>query len=109
MSHTEKNKGGQKSWATAEQRDWLTSKLPDYATSKGSSTQGEFWPILFEEWFERWPVGQEGLGDGLTADVEEQSKKCKAVSSGARTTHLLYSHKTRMIAIERLVQKPKPC
>ena len=92
---TEKNKGGQKAWATDEQKEWLTSKLSLYIASRSSLTPpADFWAGLFEDWFSRWPIGAAdgndtplgvGLAEGneaaLGIAVEEQVRRRKAVSS----------------------------
>jgi hypothetical protein len=91
MSTAEKNKGGQKLWATSEQKDWLTSRLPAFLASRNSSAAADFWPTLFEDWFEKWPVAQvdgEGALDG-SSEVqtirEDLIRKKKAVSDVHRT------------------------
>jgi len=79
MSKVEKNKGGQKSWATNEQKEWLTSKLPSFMASRSSTSPSDFWAGIFEGWFEKWPIGAE---DGeVETSSEERLKRKKAVSN----------------------------
>ena len=78
MSNTTKNKGGQKSWATDQQKEWLVSKLPSFVASRSNTSPGEFWPGLFEEWFQEWPL--EDSEDGAGLEMEVRLKRKKAVS-----------------------------
>jgi hypothetical protein len=78
MSKDEKKKGGQKSWATNEQREWLTATLPAYIASRASESPSDFWAGVFEEWFEKWPLGLPEAGD--ESSTEDQLKRKKAVS-----------------------------
>ena len=64
----EKNRGGLKGWTNEEQKRWLTEKLPAYRTLRGSSHPGEFWPPVYEEWFEEWPMT---VDEGETGDKAE--------------------------------------
>jgi hypothetical protein len=76
------NKGGQPGWATDEQEEWLRGHLPNYAASqgKGQKALADFWPPLWEGWFEKWPsmmsadAGSASMpaGDGMASGDESQ-------------------------------------
>jgi lambda repressor-like predicted transcriptional regulator len=78
-SNGEKSKGGLKSWATAEQKTWLALRLQSYVASKLSTKPSEFWPSVFEDWNEKWPLGESADDEGKSR--EEQAKHRKVVSA----------------------------
>jgi hypothetical protein len=76
------NRGGLKAWTNEEQKRWLTEKLPAYRTSRASSHPGEFWPPVYEEWFEEWPMTVNEGETGNKAEILAQlMAKRKEVSS----------------------------
>jgi hypothetical protein len=77
MSHAIKNKGGQKAWTTDEQKAWLTTKIPDFQSARGSSKQSEFWALLFENWFTKWPLVEQGPGEGSASLSDEDMDPLK--------------------------------
>jgi hypothetical protein len=77
-------KGGRPSWATAEQEQFLLQKLQVYVSIQREGAKGlaEFWPPLWEDWFERWPepnLTPEMISEGET--VQKQFKAKKNVST----------------------------
>jgi hypothetical protein len=59
------NKGGRPGWATPEQEEWLKSHLPNYMGSQGKGPKAlvEFWPPLWEGWFDKWPEAPASTAD----------------------------------------------
>ena len=53
----DKKKGGCRGWATSDQEQWLREQVPLYVAAQGVGVKGlaEFWPTIFESWFEKWP------------------------------------------------------
>ena len=90
MSQAGKNRGGQKAWTTNDQREWLTSKLADFQNARNNAKQGDFWTALFEEWFEKWPLGQPGDGLAQLADDMDAGIKRK-VSQVSQTIQFSHS------------------
>ena len=79
------NRGGLKAWTNEEQKRWLTEKLPAYRTSRASRNPGEFWPPVYEEWFEEWPMTVDEGETGNRAEILQQlMTKRKEVSSKCR-------------------------
>ena len=84
MATTEKNKGGQKAWTTEEQKVWLASLIPDYLASRSSNAPREFWPGLFEDWLQMWPLGEADAKEKEAGDTDQvRLKKLKTVSQCA--------------------------
>ena len=108
MSTTAKNKGGQKPWTTEEQKAWLTALIPDYLASRGSSAPGDFWPGLFEDWFQTWPLGEANAMEkeaGVTDQFRlKERKKVSKSSSENRAKLTKYCSKSKIgsrITLER--------
>ena len=47
---------GRRGWATDEQAEYLESCKASYLTVQSTKKTSEFWPPVWEEWFERWPL-----------------------------------------------------
>jgi hypothetical protein len=72
-----KNKGGRKPWTTPEQLEWLEKELSAYLTLRTNKERLRvFWIILYDGWFEHWPVGPG------TLNVQDQELVCVVVQSG---------------------------
>lgn len=65
QKRSEKGKGGRRGWATSEQEAWLKDRISRYADAQGQTGKankgriralGDFWPPLWEGWFEKWPL-----------------------------------------------------
>ena len=73
-----KNKGGRPAWATEEQLEWLATKLPDFVASRTTNAPGDFWPTLYTDWFENWPLNnltESEIENGVTQKVSMAHKK----------------------------------
>lgn len=52
------NKGGRPVGSIQEQEEWLMERLPLFieARQKGQKKLADFWPSIWEGWFEKWPM-----------------------------------------------------
>jgi hypothetical protein len=86
----EPKKKGRHGWTTDEQVAFLTPLIPSYLENKVAKTLPDFWPPVFEKWFEQWPIevsnttandslDQNKDSDSETSDEEKgtNSKKTK--------------------------------
>jgi hypothetical protein len=46
-------------WANDEQQVLLNGRLSTYLDAQSVKGYGEFWPRLFQDWFDRWPERRE--------------------------------------------------
>jgi hypothetical protein len=74
------NKGGRPGSYTLEQHAWLKERLPLYmkTQAKGLRMLFEFWPSLFEAWFDLWPVddmASESVSEGEGTSAKQKKKK----------------------------------
>jgi hypothetical protein len=75
-ARTNQGKGGRRSWADSDQEAWLKERLPDYVASQGKGPKAlvEFWPPLWEGWFERWPeVTTPALVEPASAEGQDKT------------------------------------
>jgi hypothetical protein len=86
MASAAQNKAGLRAWTTPEQKAWFTSKLPSYIASRSSDSKTDFWPPIFEEWFEKWPVVPPATETAQDAGAE-------APKSGARVAEEVHEKK----------------
>lgn len=82
-------KKGRRGWTTDEQEEFLKSQIPAYLSSKASKVHSDFWPPLWEEYFERWPPEPpceskdepedegDGNGDVNIAEKGQDDDKCQ--------------------------------
>src|SRR5580704_3184859 len=77
MSTAERIKGGQKAWTNEEQKQWLTDRLPAYLASRGGKSASDFWPDIFEGWFQEWPLGHPSVQDMESGLAEGERLKLK--------------------------------
>ena len=70
MGTVRKKKSGRQPWATEEQTEWLIEQKPAYITSRGTKVPGDFWPPIYEEWFEKWPITVAEF-EGVIGDKQE--------------------------------------
>jgi len=52
----EPKKAGRCGWTTSAQVEYLSPLIPKYLEHKTSKTLHDFWPCVFEKWFELWPI-----------------------------------------------------
>jgi hypothetical protein len=71
-------KVGRQSWATAEQEKWLKERLPKYIEAQ-SAKLSEFWPEIWEGWFELWPEPTTS-NNSATSDVMPTTSNNSATS-----------------------------
>jgi hypothetical protein len=55
-SKKEPKKKGRRGWTTDDQDKFLSSHIPSYLSAQTSKTSSDFWPPLWEQYFEQWPV-----------------------------------------------------
>ncbi|KAI0039295.1 hypothetical protein FA95DRAFT_1612678 [Auriscalpium vulgare] len=72
-----KLKVNQKMWTNLEQLEYLWARLSTYQEHQANRTTVEFWPPLFEDWFERWPLGKDVSEDaeGVEKPVRRRLKQ----------------------------------
>ncbi|KAG2121109.1 hypothetical protein DEU56DRAFT_918347 [Suillus clintonianus] len=46
-------------WTSKEQKEWLTSHLPGYSKCSSKASYAKFWPPVYEQWEEKWPIHKE--------------------------------------------------
>ena len=56
-------------WTTKEQKEWLMAHLPDYQKCDTKASYSRFWPCIYEEWEEKWPLRKEIWPDLPENDV----------------------------------------
>jgi hypothetical protein len=87
---TSKSKGGRAAWATDEQLEWLASKLPEFVASRINNALGDFWPTLYAEWFELWPLKtltEEDVVNGATQHEMMANKKAVSAECDVSDRH----------------------
>lgn len=94
-------------WATDEQTEYLESRIDEYLDHQKEGTLVSFWTLLYEPWFQRWPLRDMNLDTRLFSDAEKsehagQLLKWKNVSQflGNRLT---LDAKLYLSALEALV------
>ena len=67
---SQRKKKGRRGWTTEAQEEFLTSYIPSYLAEKSGSSRirSDFWPPIWEEFFERWPLQ-------LISDKEKEEDK----------------------------------
>jgi hypothetical protein len=68
-------KKGRHGWTTAAQEEFLTAHIPAYRSAQAGNTSSDFWPPLWEKYFDEWPVQQpkepaDSAEEGENADGE---------------------------------------
>jgi hypothetical protein len=69
----EPKKKGRHGWTTDEQADFLTLLIPSYLENKVAKTLPDFWPPVFEKWFEQWPIKVSNTTANDSLDQNEDS------------------------------------
>ena len=83
----EPKKKGRHGWATDDQVAFLTALITTYMENKAVKTLPDFWPPVFEKWFEQWPItvsnttANAGSPDQNENSEGETSDKEKATNS----------------------------
>jgi hypothetical protein len=68
---------GRKGWTTEEQALYLESCKALYLTAQSTKKTSEFWPPVWEQWFEQWPtvLTDQNIEDGKTmAGLQSEMK-----------------------------------
>lgn len=60
-------------WASDEQTMFLESRIDDYLDHQREGTLSSFWILLYEPWFQRWPVRDMTLDARLLSDLEKKA------------------------------------
>jgi len=70
---------GRRGWTTDEQAEYLESCKASYLTAQATKKTSEFWPPVWEEWFQRWPLelSDDDIAKGKT--MESLQRNAKAV------------------------------
>jgi len=100
QSDTSQKKKGRRGWTTEAQEEFLTSHIPSYLAEKSGSSRmrSDFWPPIWEQFFELWPLQ-------LISDKEKEENQ---VDPGhlekAKTVRILsvYNAHVTHITIQRI-------
>ncbi|KAG1780042.1 hypothetical protein EV702DRAFT_1043405 [Suillus placidus] len=46
-------------WTSKEQKEWLIAQLPGYQKCSTKSSYAKFWPPIYEQWEQQWPIYKE--------------------------------------------------
>jgi hypothetical protein len=112
-----KKKAGRRGWTTSAQVEYLSPLIPKYLEHKTSKTLHDFWPRMFEKWFDLWPIldsskkngspdQDEESGSDTTDEKANQNKKSEKKKSPLELKKLvsvneliseLYSHSRQQI------------
>lgn len=65
----EPKKKGRRGWTTEAQEQFLMDHIPAYLASQGSKSRSDFWPPLWEQYFENWPVAN--ISDDNNAEHQD--------------------------------------
>ncbi|KAG2111878.1 hypothetical protein BD769DRAFT_1674265 [Suillus cothurnatus] len=69
-------------WTSKEQKEWLTAQLPGYQKCSTKSSYAKFWPPIYEQWEQQWPIYKElwpELPDEDGLNAVQSAAKGKAV------------------------------
>jgi hypothetical protein len=92
----EPKKKGRRGWATDEQEAFLRSQIPSFLSSKSANLRGDFWPPLWEQYFDRWPVpnavvecegSSNGEGEDMNMVAADAPTKPSALAQKKKVRH----------------------
>ncbi|KAG1853637.1 hypothetical protein F4604DRAFT_1933026 [Suillus subluteus] len=69
-------------WTSKEQKEWLHTYLPGYLRCSTKASYAKFWPPIYKQWEQRWPICQElwpDLPEDETLNAAQSDMKGKAV------------------------------
>lgn len=69
-------------WTSEEQKEWLNIHLPGYLKCSTKASYVKFWPPVYEQWEEQWPIYKElwpDLPEGETLNAIQSDLEGKAV------------------------------
>jgi hypothetical protein len=89
---TEPKKKGRRGWTTDEQEAFLKSQIPSFLSSKSTNLRGDFWPPLWEQYFDRWPIPSAAAEDSTTGEGNDEN----AVAADAPTKPLTLAQKKQV-------------
>jgi hypothetical protein len=78
-------KKGRRGWTTEEQAVYLESHKTSYLTAQSTKKTSEFWPLVWEEWFQRWPLELSAKDVEDEKTLEDLQRETKAVRLFSRT------------------------
>jgi hypothetical protein len=61
---------------------FLQSLRPEFEEAQKKRTTHHFWPILFEEFYKKYPTPQSELDERVVEDLEDASRADEATSMG---------------------------
>ena len=78
-SDSEPKKKGRRGWTTDDQENFLAAQIPSYRHSQSSNTRSDFWPPLWEKYFQQWPIQpaseKDNSADEQTEDASTEAAK----------------------------------
>ncbi|KAG1732345.1 hypothetical protein EDB19DRAFT_1831361 [Suillus lakei] len=69
-------------WTSKEQKEWLAARLSGYLKCSTKASYAKFWPPVYEQWEEQWPIHKElwpDLPESETLNAIQSELKGKAV------------------------------
>ena len=91
----EPKKKGHQGWATDEQQAFLRSQIPSFLSSKSADLRGDFWPPLWEVYFNRWPVPNAVAECGGSSNGEGEDVNMVAADTPMEPSALAQKKKVR--------------
>lgn len=79
-------------WTSKEQKEWLTARLPGYQKCSTKSSYAKFWPPIYEQWEQKWPIYKElwpELPDEDGLNAVQSAAKGKAVKRRQKVMSLV--------------------
>lgn len=79
-------------WTSKEQKEWLTAQLPGYLKCSTKSSYAKFWPPIYEQWEQQWPINNElspELPDEDGLNAVQSAAKGKAVKRRQKVMSLV--------------------
>ena len=98
-------------WKTGEQLEFLLSRFSNFKRSQDEKTLDRFWPRLFEDWYDRWPVpANPTMSKNYGSPEANRLMAQKAKKTVRRVVHLrtFILLTRRFPANQSLVQQPLP-
>lgn len=78
-----KRKKGRRGWTTDSQEEYLTDLIPAYRATQASNARSDFWPPVWEKYFEQWPP--QLPADSQLAEMSDKEKEKALAKVLART------------------------
>jgi hypothetical protein len=82
-------------WTTEAQRTFLTEYVPRYIEAQASRKFHKFWPILYQDWFAKFPEGEPTEDDPTDSETELNSEPEADADSGSESNGTAHSGSKR--------------